>query len=67
MVSPEDAVARRFRRYGGQRCRQSVTDNQQFAVHVDGEDRPATTRDVVNGLLLGLSIGALIAVGLYAL
>ena len=66
MVSPEDAVARRFRRYGGQRCQQSKGDPKQFAVHVDSRDPPATARDVVNGLLLGLSIGALIAVGLYA-
>ena len=66
MVSPEDAVSRRDGRTGGRRRRQSVSDHTQFAVHVDANDRPATTRDVVNGLLLGLSIGALIAVGLYA-
>ena len=66
MVSPEEAIARRYRRTGGQRGRQSAADFKQFTVHVEGDERPATAREVVNGLLLGLSIGALIAVGLYA-
>jgi len=66
MVSPEDAVLRRHGRYGGKRRRRWSNDHKQFAIHIDGADPPATTRDIVNGVLLGLSIGTLIAVAWYA-
>ena len=75
MVSPEGAVARRFRHNGGPEDRQSAyrqlkyrqPRNEPKGIAVDGDTPPATTRDIVKGLLLGLSIGSLIAVGLYAL
>lgn len=67
MVRSDHAVSMRFRPDRKQQHQQSVPSDEPTLGEVDFEDPPATAREVVNGMVLGLSIGGLIAVALYAL
>ena len=67
MVRSDHAVSTRVRSARKQQHQQSVPGDKPTVGDVDSEDPPATAREVVNGMVLGLSIGGLIAVALYAL
>ena len=67
MVRSDHAVSMRVGSDGKQQQQQSVPDDEPTVGDVDSDEPPATAREVVNGMVLGLSIGGLIGVALYAL
>ena len=67
MVRSDHAVSTRVGSDGKQQYRQSDPGHNPTEGDVDGEEPPARAREVVNGMVLGLSIGGLIGVAIYAL